>query len=64
MAAPSRPPTFKAFGLRPYCSGCGRRLTPTEPLWFQGHPFRAVWGWCCALTNRVETAAERPEVKA
>ncbi len=36
MALSSRPPTFKAYGVKPVCAGCNRRLRATEPLWFEG----------------------------
>jgi hypothetical protein len=53
MAAPSRPPTFKQYGVKPSCNGCGRRLRADENLWFQAHPVPAVWGFsCCAINNR------------
>ena len=36
MAAPSRPPTFKAYACKPVCLGCGRKLSYDEPVWFVG----------------------------
>lgn len=49
MADPSRPPTFKQYGVEPVCAGCGRKLIASkEPaMWFQGIPTPAVWGYCC-----------------
>ncbi len=47
MAAPSRPPTFKAYGVDRRCSNCGSKLTVKDTRWFQGYPFRAVYGLCC-----------------
>lgn len=49
MAAPSRPPNFKAYGVDRKCYGCGRKLTADEPggRWFTGFPTRGVFGRCC-----------------
>lgn len=48
-AAPSRPPNCKQYGVRPICSGCGRKLVIKDEmaLWFVGHPTRGVYGQCC-----------------
>jgi len=47
-AAPSRKPTFKDYGVKPVCSGCGRKLVAKdEPaMWFASNPGR-VFGLCC-----------------
>jgi hypothetical protein len=51
--APAATPTFALYGLRASCTGCGRKLRATEMLWFQAHPFPAVYGFsCCAINNR------------
>lgn len=41
--------TFAKYGVKPVCSGCGRRLVAKEEpaLWFVGFPRRAVYGMCC-----------------
>ena len=53
MASPSRPPTFKQYGVEGVCHGCGRKLRADENLWFQGFPRPAVWGFaCCAIGGR------------
>ena len=36
MSAGSHPPSFKAYGSKGFCAGCGRKITPTEPVWFRG----------------------------
>jgi hypothetical protein len=47
VAAPSRPATFKGYGVKPRCYGCGRKLTLSEHLWFTGYPKAGVFGECC-----------------
>ena len=48
MAEASRKPTFKGYGVKPICGGCGRKLAATEALWFRFvPPPRAVYGRCC-----------------
>jgi hypothetical protein len=39
MSAGSHPPSFKAYGSKGVCVACGRKIGPTEPVWFRGnHP--------------------------
>lgn len=57
MAAPSRPPTFKAHGVKPVCAGCGRKLTYLESLWFVSLPFPAVYGFSCCADKAPRKAA-------
>lgn len=45
-------PTFKSYGVKPRCYGCGRKLKATEVKMFRSlpkRPFgsRAVYGACC-----------------
>lgn len=49
MAAPSRPPNFRAYSVKPVCAGCGRKLVAKNEmaLWFVGHPVAAVYGPEC-----------------
>ncbi len=47
MAAPSRPPNFKNYGVDRKCYGCGAKLTAQDTRWFVGLPVRAVYGMCC-----------------
>ncbi len=49
MAKGSEAVSFKKYAVKAVCSGCGRKLVKAhEPaMWFQGHPFRAVYGPCC-----------------
>jgi hypothetical protein len=48
-AEPSRKPTFKEYGVKAVCSGCGRKLVAKNEmaLWFVGHPGKDVFGLCC-----------------
>lgn len=48
--AESRPPTFKAYGVKPVCHSCGRKLSAQETLWFTGAGYTtppAVFGREC-----------------
>lgn len=47
MAAPSIPPSYKQYGVKPVCYGCGRKLTYNESLWFVGGDSPAVFGFSC-----------------
>jgi hypothetical protein len=47
MAAHSRPATFKGYGVKPVCSGCGRKVSLAEPLWFTEYPRAGVFGREC-----------------
>ncbi len=49
MAAPSRPPNFRQYGLKPVCAGCGRKLVAKNEMamWFVGYPTPAVYGKEC-----------------
>jgi len=47
LAKGSHPPTFAQYGVERRCYGCGRKLKATEPLWFEGGPKPAVYGWRC-----------------
>lgn len=50
MAAGSEHVSYKKYGVKQVCSGCGRKLRGVgdEPaLWFRTLPTRGVWGQCC-----------------
>ncbi len=47
MAQASENVSFKKYGVKPVCSGCGRKLERAEPLWFTTIPKPAVYGREC-----------------
>ncbi len=49
MASGSEAVSFKKYGVKPVCSGCGRKLVKkNEPaMWFVGFPAPAVYGIEC-----------------